>query len=84
MKNVEGDGFYVVSALTYFIPHDLRIVDDFWKYIEFGLKKTNQGEVFKAAISCICDFATTYRNMISDKVESIFIELLDIFEVDIS
>jgi hypothetical protein len=31
--NVEGDGYYVVSALTYFFPHDRRIVDDFWKYI---------------------------------------------------
>jgi hypothetical protein len=81
IKNVEGDGYYVVSALAFFIPHDRRIVDDFWKYIEFGLKKTNQSEVFKATISCICDFASTYRSMIEDKVDSIFKELLDIFEV---
>jgi hypothetical protein len=33
LGSVEGDGFYLVSALAYFIPHDLRLVDDFWKYI---------------------------------------------------
>lgn len=79
--NVEGDGYYVVSALAYFFPEDTRIVDDFWKYIEFGLKKINQGEVFKAVISCICDFATTYREVIADKVDSIILELCEYFEV---
>jgi hypothetical protein len=33
INNVEGDGYYVVSALTYFLPKDKRIADDFWKYI---------------------------------------------------
>jgi hypothetical protein len=33
LNNVEGDGYYVVSALAYFLPHDRRIVDDFWKYL---------------------------------------------------
>ncbi len=33
INNVEGDGFYVVSALAFFLPNDRRIVDDFWKYI---------------------------------------------------
>jgi hypothetical protein len=81
ISNVEGDGYYVVSALAYFFPEDRRIVDDFWKYIEFGLKKINQAEVFKAVISCICDFATTYRGAISDKVDYIFNELFEYFEV---
>lgn len=81
IDNVDGDGFYVVSALAFFIPNDLRIANDFWKYIEFGLKKWNQNEVFRATISCICDFATTYRSSITNKVDSIFTELLDIFEV---
>lgn len=67
--NVEGDGFYVVSALAFFFPQDRRIVDDFWKFIEFGLKKTTQGEVFKAAISCICDFVTIYKQNIGDKID---------------
>jgi hypothetical protein len=40
--NVEADGYYVVSALAYFYPDDRRIVDNFWQYIEFGLKKYNQ------------------------------------------
>ena len=71
----------MVSALAFFIPNDLRIANDFWKYIEFGLKKWNQNEVFRATISCICDFATTYRSSIVNKVDSIFTELLDIFEV---
>jgi hypothetical protein len=42
INDVEGDGFYVVSALAYFIPNDKRLIDDFWKYIEYGLKKVNQ------------------------------------------
>lgn len=79
--NVDGDGYYVVSALAFFYPKDRRIVDDFWKYIDFGLKKVNQAEIFKAVISCICDFATIYRFDISDKVDSIFNELFDCFEV---
>jgi hypothetical protein len=62
----------VVSALTFFIPQDTRIVDDFWKYVEFGLKKTNQSDVFKAVISCICDFAATYKDNIGDKVDFTF------------
>jgi len=76
IKDVEGDGFYLVSALAYFIPNDRRLIDDFWKYIEFGLKKLNQEEVFKSAISCICDFATTYREQISDKVDPVINEIL--------
>lgn len=79
INNVEGDGYYVVSALAFFFPHDRRIVDDFWKYIEFGLKKVNQAEVFKGAISCICDFISTYRDTITDKVDVIFTELLENF-----
>ena len=82
INNVEGDGYFIVSALAYFIPNDRRLVDDFWKYIEFGLKRVNQEEVFRATISCICDFATIYRESISDKVDPIFNELLDVFEVN--
>ena len=82
--NVDGDGYYVVSALAYFLPHDRRLIDDFWKYIDFGLQKYNQPEVFHGAISCICDFASTYRDMLGDKVDSIFNQLYDLFEVLIS
>jgi hypothetical protein len=81
INDVEGDGFYVVSALAYFVPEDKRLINDFWKYLEYGLKKVNQEEVFKSSISCICDFATTYRTQISDKVDSIIIELLELYEV---
>ncbi len=42
INDVEGDGYYLVSALAYFIPNDRRLIDDFWKYIEYGLKKLNQ------------------------------------------
>lgn len=42
INDVEGDGFYIVSALAYFIPSDRRLIDDFWKYIEHGLQKLNQ------------------------------------------
>jgi hypothetical protein len=34
------EGFFVVAALAYFIPNDRRLVDDFWKYIDYGIKKT--------------------------------------------
>ena len=72
INNVEGDGYYIVSALAYFIPNDRRLVDDFWKYIEFGLKRVNEDEVFRATISCICDFAAIYRESIADKIDPIF------------
>jgi len=33
INDVDGDGFYLVSALAFFIPNDRRLIDDFWKYI---------------------------------------------------
>ena len=82
--DVDGDGFYLVSALAWFIPDDKRLINDFWKYIEHGLKKTDREEVFKSTISCICDFATTYKEQISEKVDSILNTLLDLYEVKMS
>lgn len=76
INDVDGDGFYLVSALAYFIPNDRRLIDDFWKYIECGLKKTNQDDIFRATISCICDFATTYRSQISDKVDPVINQII--------
>lgn len=81
ISDVDGDGFYLVSALAFFIPHDRRLIDDFWKYIEYGLKKTNQDDVFRATISCICDFATTYREQISDKVDPIINQIIELYQV---
>lgn len=80
ISDVDGDGFYLVSALAFFIPHDRRLIDDFWKYIEYGLKKTNQDDVFRATISCICDFATTYREQISDKVDPIINQIIELYQ----
>ena len=71
IEDVDGDGYYLVSALAFFVPNDRRLIDDFWKYIDFGLKKTQQEDVFKSTISCICDFASTYREQISDKVDPV-------------
>ena len=81
LENVEGDGFYLVSALAYFIPNDRRLVDDFWKYIQQGLRRTTQDETFKSVISCICDFATIYREQIADKVEEVIIYVTELYEV---
>ena len=68
---MESDGLYIVSALAFFIPNDLRLLDDFWKYIEFGLKRINQVEVFRATISCVCDFAAIYREQIAERVNAV-------------
>jgi hypothetical protein len=81
INDVDGDGFYLVSALAFFIPNDRRLIDDFWKYIEHGLKKTNQDDIFRATISCICDFATTYREQISDKVDPIINQIIELYKV---
>jgi len=40
------------------------------------LKKTNQDDVFRATVSCICDFAATYREQISDKVDPIINQII--------
>jgi hypothetical protein len=77
--DVDSDGYYLVSSLAFFIPNDRRLIDDFWKYIEYGLKKVNQDDIFKATISCICDFATTYRDHISDKIDPIINEILVLY-----
>ena len=76
LNDVDGDGYYLISALAFFIPNDRRLIDDFWKYIEFGLKKTTQEDIFKSTISCICDFAATYREQISDKIDPIIGQII--------
>jgi len=68
--------------LAYFIPHDLRLVEDFWKYIQQGLRKITQDEIFKSVISCICDFATIYREQIAGKVEEVIIYITELYEVN--
>jgi len=78
---VESDGYYVVSALAFFFPQDRRIVDNFWPYIEKGLQKTANYDIFKATISCICDFSATYKQLISDKIDVTLSEILSLFEV---
>lgn len=83
INDVEGDGFYIVSALAYFVDKDRRLIDDFWKYIEYGLKKLSQQQIFKSTISCICDFATIYRQQITDKIDPIINEILELYEVDV-
>lgn len=79
INDVDGDGFYLISALAFFIPNDRRLIDDFWKYIEFGLKKINQDDIFRATISCVCDFAATYGEQISDKIDILIESLCDLY-----
>lgn len=81
LNDVDGDGYYLISALAFFIPNDRRLIDDFWKYIEFGLKKTTQEDIFKATVSCICDFTATYREQISDKIDPIIEQIIQLYEV---
>ena len=70
----------MVSALAFFIPNDKRLIDDFWKYIEYGIKKTTQEEVFKSTISCICDLSGIYKELLIDKLEPILEQLIDLYE----
>lgn len=42
IKSVDGDGYYLVSALAFFLPNDRRLIEDFWKYIEAGLDYIDQ------------------------------------------
>ena len=70
----------MVSALAFFIPNDKRLIDDFWKYIEYGIKKTTQEEVFKSSISCICDLSGIYKELLMDKLEPILEQLIDLYE----
>ena len=81
IRDVDGDGYYVISGLTCFIPEDRRLVEDFWKYIEHGLKETSRHEVFKATLTCISEFATTYREQISNKTDPVISYILDLYEV---
>ena len=68
IKDVDGDGYYLVSALAFFLPSDRRLVDDFWQFIEHGLAATRQEEIYKSTISCICDLAGIYKEQIIDKL----------------
>lgn len=81
MKDVDSDGLYVVSALSFFFRNDRRLVDDFWKYIEHALTKYQEAIVFKSVISCVCDFSANYGDLIKDKLEPIFKEFIGIFDV---
>lgn len=76
ISRVDSDGLYVVGALANFFRDDTRLIDDFWKYIEHSLKEYTQTHIFKAALSCICDFATYYGMSLGDRICKLIVDLL--------
>lgn len=87
INNVESDGYYVVSALSFFMQKDTRLVDDYWKFILFGFKELNRADVFRATISCVCDFASIYHTAIANKItpllEDIIIQFDGLYKIDL-
>jgi len=82
INNVESDGYYVVSALAFFMQKDTRLVDDYWKFIIFGFKELSRADVFRASISCVCDFASIYHTAISDKISPLLENIVLQFDGD--
>ena len=72
----------MVSALAFFMQKDTRLVDDYWKFILFGFKELNRADVFRASISCVCDFASIYHTAIADKISPLLEDILVQFEGD--
>jgi len=79
INNVESDGFYVVAVLAFFMQQDTRLVDDYWKFIQHGFREINRADVFRAAVSCVCDFATIYHTSIADKITPLLEEILTLY-----
>lgn len=78
---VDPDALYVVGTLSNFLRNDKRLIEDFWKYIEHSLSQHAESHIFKAVISCICDFAANYGPLLSDKIPILMPILLSCFQV---
>ena len=80
IKKVDSDGLYVVGSLSFNFRNEPRLIDDFWKYIEYSLTQYNESHTFKAGLSCVCDFAANYGEMLGDKIPLLMKHLLDAFQ----
>jgi hypothetical protein len=41
IKRVDSDGLYVVGSISFYFRTEPRLIDDFWKYIEYALTQYN-------------------------------------------
>lgn len=80
MKRVDSDGLYVIGALSFYFRNEPRLIDDFWKYIEYSLTQYNESFIFKAGLSCVCDFAANYGPDLGEKVPLLMKHLIDSFQ----
>jgi hypothetical protein len=78
---VDPDALYVVGTLSNYLRNDTRLIEEFWKYIEHSLSQHGESHIFKAVISCICDFAANYGPLLADKIPVLMPILLSCFQV---
>lgn len=79
IKRVDSDGLYVVGSLSFYFKNELRLIEDFWKYIEYSLTQYNESFTFKAGLSCVCDFAANYGSDLGDKIPLLMKHLITSF-----
>jgi len=75
INKVDSDGLYVVGTLSFYFKNEPRLIDDFWKFIEHSLTQYSDSNTFKAALSCVCDFAANYGPTLNDKVHLLMTHL---------
>jgi uncharacterized protein YutE (UPF0331/DUF86 family) len=63
--------------LAGFFTEDTRLVEDFWKYIEYSLGEYAQSHIFNAALSCLSDFAAHYGPALGGKIPKVMSQLLE-------
>jgi hypothetical protein len=80
IKKVDSDGLYVIGSLSFYFRSEPRLIDDFWKYIEYSLTQYNESFTFKAGLSCVCDFAANYGPELGDKVPLLMKHLINSFQ----
>lgn len=80
IKRVDSDGLFVVGSLSYYFRDEPRLIEDFWKYIEYSLTQYNESHTFKAGLSCVCDFAAHYGPELNEKVPLLMNHLIDAFQ----
>lgn len=81
LKTVTTEGLYVIGALSYACgKHFAQFMGTFWEFLTFALKKLDEPEVLKAALSCLTDIPRNIGEEFKSYIEQVVPYLLNLVE----
>ena len=79
-SEVSADGLYAIEALVPYFMGDVRLVDDFWVYIQYSLAKWEDPTLFRATIICISSLLASYTEYLAPKLETFVPQLIELLK----